>query len=236
MKQITVNIHIDAGAHNSHIKVETLIFIALRGIALIYSPIYKWKFLVYNNEKCELVRGRVVRRQSTRWRCWQREETRMMTMRLVRWWWGEVWSRRVTGVPGIMVKLRFVLWRCHIRSWCWGGHGELVVRHGGRLVVSVWSHWEEVWWWRRRWCWRVEWWRVSSGVITIITHHTNCILAMDLQMLPQWRRMSVGFVASSYSACVGFVCGMNMHVLLTITGVSKPSVTSFHLTLKWFLS
>ena len=55
-------------------------------------------------------------------------------------------------------------------------------------------------------------------------------------MLPQGGRVGVGLVASSHSAGVRLVCGVDMHVFLTITRVGKPPVTTLKLALERFLT
>ena len=57
-----------------------------------------------------------------------------------------------------------------------------------------------------------------------------------LEMLPQGGRVGVGLVAPSHIAVVRLVRGVDVHMLLPITGVGEPSVTSFHLAFKRFLS
>ena len=93
------------------------------------------------------------------------------------------------------------------------------------------SHTGSCWW--RRVLKRGAWWS-SASIITVITN--LAFTCVDLLVFSERWWVRVALVTTSDSAVVGFVCGMNMHVLLTITGVSKPSVTSLNLTLKWFLT
>ena len=79
-------------------------------------------------------------------------------------------------------------------------------------------------------------WRHSSRIITVVIIHGQSILAMDLEVFSQWRGMGVGLVTTPNSAVVGFVSGVNMHVLFSVTGIGKSSVASFNFTLKWFLT
>ena len=48
--------------------------------------------------------------------------------------------------------------------------------------------------------------------------------------------MGVGLVAAAHLAVVRFVAGVHMRVLLSITGVGKPSVAAVELTFEWFLT
>ena len=57
-----------------------------------------------------------------------------------------------------------------------------------------------------------------------------------LEVLPEGGGVGVGLVAPPDVAVVGLVSGVDVHVLLSVAGVCKPSVTSFNLTLKWFLA
>ena len=165
--------------------------------------------------------------------------------------WLYVMRKRVKRCLMRWVRMRFICWRQR-----WAGVGGVIAASwvpGFWALIGQWLvtwHQAELWLVQLRFvlrdwvirCWRWErrrlitgWWH-CSWVITVILCHGDCVLAMDLEMLPQRRRMSVALVTAPHSAVVWFVCGMNMHVLLTITGVSKPSVTSLHLTLKWFLT
>ena len=55
-------------------------------------------------------------------------------------------------------------------------------------------------------------------------------------MFPERGRMCVGLVASPDFAVVRLVAGVDMRVLLSITGVGKPSVAAIKLTFEWFLT
>ena len=59
---------------------------------------------------------------------------------------------------------------------------------------------------------------------------------MDLEVLPQGGRVGVGLVASSHSAGVRLVGGVDVHVLLPVARVGKTSVTALDLALEWFLA
>ena len=48
--------------------------------------------------------------------------------------------------------------------------------------------------------------------------------------------MSVGLITAPYFTIVWFIRCVDMRVFLTITGVSKPAITSIKLTLEGFLS
>ena len=72
--------------------------------------------------------------------------------------------------------------------------------------------------------------------IVAIVAHCYGLLAVDLEMLPEGGGVGVGLVAPSHVAVVRLVRGVDVHMLLPITGVGEPSVTSFHLALKRFLA
>ena len=55
-------------------------------------------------------------------------------------------------------------------------------------------------------------------------------------MFPERGRMCVGLVAASDFAVVGLVAGVDVRVLLSITGVGEPSVAAIKLTFEWFLT
>ena len=55
-------------------------------------------------------------------------------------------------------------------------------------------------------------------------------------MFPERGRMCVGLVAASHLAVVRLVAGVDVRVLLSITGVGKPSVAAIKLTFEWFLT
>jgi len=59
---------------------------------------------------------------------------------------------------------------------------------------------------------------------------------MDLQVFPQRRGVSVGFVTTFDSAVVRLVCCVDVHVLLPVAGVGESSVTSFDFAFKWFFT
>ena len=65
---------------------------------------------------------------------------------------------------------------------------------------------------------------------------TDGVLAVDLHVFPERGRMGVGLVAASHLAVVGFVTGVDVRVLLSITGVGKSSVAAIELTFEWFLT
>ena len=65
---------------------------------------------------------------------------------------------------------------------------------------------------------------------------TDGVLAVDLHVFPERGRMGVGLVAASHLAVVGFVTGVDVRVLLSITGVGKPAVAPVKLTFEWFLT
>lgn len=74
------------------------------------------------------------------------------------------------------------------------------------------THWSPHWWvtkgsWRR-------WWG----------------LAVNLHVLPQGARVSVGFVTASNLAVVGLVTGVDMRMFLSITAVGKLPVTAIKFT------
>ena len=145
----------------------------------------------------------------------------------------EVWL--VLRQAGALVLRNLVLWQLRLVAGLYWRRGFVLMEWSWRLVIIDWC-WRLVLGWCEAGCCGVERWRGGSWVITVILCHGDCVLAMDLEMLPQRRRMSVALVTAPHSAVVWFVCGMNMHVLLTITGVSKPSVTSRNFTLERFFS
>ena len=55
-------------------------------------------------------------------------------------------------------------------------------------------------------------------------------------MLPQAAGVGVALVAAAHPAVVRLIRGVDMHVLLTITGVGEPSVTTLNLALERFLT
>ena len=59
---------------------------------------------------------------------------------------------------------------------------------------------------------------------------------MDLEMLPEAARVGVGLITAPDPARVGFVRGVDMHVLLPIRGVGEPPITALNLTLEGFFS
>lgn len=84
---------------------------------------------------------------------------------------------------------------------CW-------VQHRGQRGTQCSPHW-----WVANGSWR-RWWR----------------LAMNLHVLPQGARVSVGFVTASNLAVVGLVAGVDMGVFLSITAVGKLPVTAIKFT------
>ena len=65
---------------------------------------------------------------------------------------------------------------------------------------------------------------------------TDGVLAVDLHVFPERGRMCVGLVAASDFAVVRLVAGVDVRVLLSITGVGEPSVAAIKLTFEWFLT
>ena len=59
---------------------------------------------------------------------------------------------------------------------------------------------------------------------------------MDLQVLSQRGRVSVGLVAPPHPARVRLVRGVDVHVLLAVARVGKTPVTALDLALKRFLA
>ena len=55
-------------------------------------------------------------------------------------------------------------------------------------------------------------------------------------MFPERGRMGVGLVAAAHLAVVRLVAGVHVGVLLSITGVGKPSVAAIKLTFERFLT
>ena len=58
---------------------------------------------------------------------------------------------------------------------------------------------------------------------------------MRLEVLSQGGRVGVGLVAASGGAVVWLVGGVDVHVLLSVAGVCKPSVAAVDLALKRLL-
>ena len=65
---------------------------------------------------------------------------------------------------------------------------------------------------------------------------TDGVLAVDLHVFPERGRMCVGLVASPDFAVVRLVAGVDVRVLLSITGVGEPSVAAIKLTFERFLT
>ena len=78
---------------------------------------------------------------------------------------------------------------------------------------------------------------MSSGVVAVeAVQAGNGVLAVDLEVFPEGGGMCVGLVAASHLAVVRLVAGVDMRVLLSITGVGEPSVAAIELTFEWFLT
>lgn len=73
------------------------------------------------------------------------------------------------------------------------------------------------------------------GVVAVVGRG-HALLPVYLKVLPERGRMGVGFITSPDITVVRFVGCMNVHVLLSITGVGEPAVTSLDLALKRFLA
>ena len=58
---------------------------------------------------------------------------------------------------------------------------------------------------------------------------------VSFQVLSQGGWVGVGLIAASGGAVVRLVSGMDMHVLLSVAGVGKPSVAAVDLALEWLL-
>ena len=78
---------------------------------------------------------------------------------------------------------------------------------------------------------------MSSGVVAVeAVQAGNGVLAVDLEVFPEGGGMCVGLVAASHLAVVRLVAGVDMRVLLSITGVGEPSVAAIKLTFERFLT
>ena len=62
------------------------------------------------------------------------------------------------------------------------------------------------------------------------------VLAVHLHVLPQAGRVGVGLVAAPHLAVVRLVAGVDVRVLLSITGVGEPPVAAIKFTFEWFLT
>ena len=77
----------------------------------------------------------------------------------------------------------------------------------------------------------------AAAIITLgIAQLALQLRRVNLLMLPEAGGVSVGLVTAPDVAVVRLVCGVHMHVLLTITGVSESSVTPSHLAFKRLLT
>ena len=77
---------------------------------------------------------------------------------------------------------------------------------------------------------------MRSGVVAVESIHSDGVLAVNLEMLPQRGGMSVGLVTAPDTAVVRLVGGVDVHVLLPVAGVGEPPVTARNLTLEGFLA
>ena len=59
---------------------------------------------------------------------------------------------------------------------------------------------------------------------------------MDLEMLPEAAGVGVGLITAPDPARVGFVRGVDMHVLLPIRGVGEPPITAGNFAFKRLLT
>ena len=59
---------------------------------------------------------------------------------------------------------------------------------------------------------------------------------MHLEMLPEAGGVGVGLVTTPHSAIVRLVCGVDVHVLLTVARVGKSAITTLHLAFKRLFS
>ena len=59
---------------------------------------------------------------------------------------------------------------------------------------------------------------------------------MDLQVLSQRGRVSVGLVAAPHSTGERLLCRVDVHVLLSVARVGETSVAAVDLALKWLLT
>ena len=77
---------------------------------------------------------------------------------------------------------------------------------------------------------------MRSGVVAVEAVHSDGVLAVDLEMLPERGGVGVGLVTAPDSAVVRLVGGVDVHVLLTIARVGKSSVASLYLAFKRLFS
>ena len=79
-------------------------------------------------------------------------------------------------------------------------------------------------------------WTAGLVITVLAVILTDGIFTMDLHVLPERGRMGVGLVTTSHLAVVGFVRGVNVRMLLTITRVCKPTIAAVKLTFERFLT
>ena len=72
--------------------------------------------------------------------------------------------------------------------------------------------------------------------VVVEAHLDESILAMDLQVLSQRGRVSVGLVAAPHPAREGLLSGVDVHVLLPVAGVGETPITALNLALKRLLT
>ena len=77
---------------------------------------------------------------------------------------------------------------------------------------------------------------MRSGVVAVESVHSDGVLAVNLEMLPQGGGMSVGLVTAPDTAVVRLVGGVDVHVLLPVAGVGEPPVAALDLALKRLLA
>ena len=65
---------------------------------------------------------------------------------------------------------------------------------------------------------------------------TDGVLAVDLHVFPERGGMGVGLVTAPDLAVVRLVAGVDVRVLLSITGVGEPPVAAIKFTFEWFLT
>ena len=65
---------------------------------------------------------------------------------------------------------------------------------------------------------------------------TDGVLAVDLHVFPERGGVGVGLVTAPDLAVVRLVAGVDVRVLLSITGVGEPSVAAIKLTFERFLT
>ena len=81
-------------------------------------------------------------------------------------------------------------------------------------------------------------WRRSHVRVRVIieAHLDKSVLPVDLQVLSQRRRVSVGLVASSHSASERLLCRVDVHVLLSVARVGETSIAALNLALERLLT